>query len=158
MPKLKSVIITTLFLCLCLCFSLLYPVQFILIEVDQKRCKITSDHFALQWKHSVEKTTWLEHYQIKQHKFVLRYTDLVSFGAGTPTHYPIIFQKDGWVRMDVNQIFHDIRWTISKNMQGIIKFEHKQWPIYQQYPDYSIVNISIQQQPFWNVLWLGECL
>lgn len=153
----KSAALTALLLSI-LSLVLSAPKQFIQVQVDQDRCKISSDSFDLQWKHSVEKTTWLEHYQIKQRKFVLRYTDLISFGAGTPTHYPIIFQKNGWIRMDVNQTLKDINWTISKNMQGTIKSQQKQWLIYQDYPDYSIVNISIQQQPFWNVIWLGECL
>jgi len=152
------ILIALLLLIACSSIIGFYPIYFIQIQVNQDHCRIFSNHLELQWIHSVEKTTWLEHYQIKHKKFVLQYTDFVSFGAGTPTHYPIIFQKNGWIRMDVNLSVKDIYWTISNHMQGIIIFQHQQWSIYKDYPDYSIVHISIQQQPLWRVLRLGQCL
>ncbi|ALH95433.1 DUF1850 domain-containing protein [Acinetobacter equi] len=158
MIKHKSVVITTLLFGLCFGLTFLLPVSYTQVQVNQNICKIPSQSFDLQWKHSVEKTNWLEHYQIKNNNFVLQYTDFISFGAGTPISNLIIFQKDGWIRMEVNQMLKEINWTISKNMQGVIKFNHQEWRIYEDYPNYSLINISIQQQPFWTVLWLGECL
>lgn len=137
---------------------LFFPMEYIEVNSAEDRCKISSQDFDLQWRHSVEKTIWLENYQHEQHNFVLRYTDLISFGAGTPTNFPILFQKNGVVRMSVNQKVKDIHWTISRNMQGTIKVHQKEWAIYKDYPDYTLVNISIQQQPLWKIWTIGECL
>ena len=87
----------------------------------------------------------------------MRYTDLISFGAGTPNDYPIIFQKDGMVRMKVNRRIDQINWIISKNMQGSIIIHQRVWPIFQQYPDYTLVQITAQQQPLWKAWQIGEC-
>ena len=152
----KSAVFTALFL-LDLCGLLFLPVRYSEVTVAQMQCRISTAQFSLQWKHSVEKTRWIENYQREQQHFILRYTDLISFGAGTPNDYPIIFQKDGMVRMKVHRRIDQINWIISKNMQGSIIIHQSVWPIFQQYPDYTLVQITAQQQPLWKAWQIGEC-
>ena len=153
----KSAVLTALFL-VSLCGFLLLPIQYTDVSIEQTHCRIASDQFNLQWKHSVEKTRWVEHYQREQQHFNLRYTELVSFGAGTPNDYPIIFQKDGKVRMKVDRQLEQINWIISQNMQGSIVVQQQLWPVSQHYPDYTLVQITSQQQPLWKAWQIGECL
>ena len=155
--KKSAVLMTALFL-IGLCGLLLFPLRYTDVLVEQTHCRISSAQFNLQWKHSVEKTRWVENYQREQQHFILRYTDLISFGAGTPNDYPIIFQKDGVVRMQVNRRIEQINWIISKNMQGSLVVQQKVWPIFQQHPDYTVVQITSQQQPLWKAWQIGECL
>lgn len=134
------------------------PIKYTEVNIAGKQCKISSADFDLQWKHSVEKTIWTENYQRQQQHFLLRYTDLISFGAGTPANLPIISQKNGVIRMSVNQKIEDIDWIVSRNMQGTLKVNKNEWSIYKDYPDYTLVNIAIQQQPLWKTWTIGECL
>lgn len=153
----KNAVYTAFFILFFLIYAS-YPTLYTQVRVETDICKISTDQFDLQWKHSVEKTAWSEQYQRQKNKFLLRHTDLISFGAGTPSNYPIEFQKNGVIRMRVNQNIDEINWVISRNMQGTILADQKIWSIFQSYPDYSLVNISVQYQPKWKSWWIGECL
>ena len=127
MKHYKSAVFTALFsLCLIVTWIILTRSTVITeVRTTLFTCTISSQDFSLQWKHSVEKTQWVEYYQRHQDHFILQYTDVISFGAGTPSDYPIIFQKNGVIRMQVDQKISDIRWTVSKNMQGTILVKNK---------------------------------
>lgn len=153
----KSAVPAALFL-LGLCGLLLFPVRYTDVQTEQTHCRISTEQFNLQWRHSVEKTRWVENYQREPQHFKLRYTDLISFGAGTPNDYPIIFQKNGMIRMKVDRQVEQINWIISRNMQGSLIIDQKLWPIYQQHPDYTVVQITSQQRPLWKAWQIGECL
>ena len=79
----KGAVITALFL-LGLFGLLFLPVRYSEVTVAQMQCRISTAQFSLQWKHSVEKTRWVENYQREQQHFILRYTDQISFRVGTP--------------------------------------------------------------------------
>lgn len=160
MKHYKSAVFTALFsLCLIVTWIILTRSTVITeVRTTLFTCTISSQDFSLQWKHSVEKTQWVEYYQRHQDHFILQYTDVISFGAGTPSDYPIIFQKNGVIRMQVDQKISDIRWTVSKNMQGTILVNNKIWLIYQHLPTYSIIEISPQLYPLWKTWQFGECV
>ena len=140
-----------------LLWILLKQQTLIQVSVNTQSCRLTQDHFELQWRHSVEKTQWTEFYHIQGQHLILAYTDLVSFGAGTPSHYPIIFQKNGLVRMKVNQQLPELSWFISERMQGAIVTVGHHWKLYQDFPNYSLVHIQVVQQPLWKIWQIGAC-
>ncbi|RLZ07922.1 DUF1850 domain-containing protein [Acinetobacter sp. 2JN-4] len=134
------------------------PIASTHVTTPKHDCVIRETDFNLQWRHSVEKTLWLENYHREKKGFQLVYTDLIAFGAGTPSDYPIIFQKDGIIRMSVKQKIAEINWTVSRNMQGRILFGNKSWSIANELPDYSLVQFKNSYTPLWKIWWLGECL
>ncbi|ENU30916.1 hypothetical protein F991_01259 [Acinetobacter sp. CIP-A165] len=134
-----------------------YPIASTQVTTPKHHCIIRDADFNLQWRHSVEKTLWLENYQRSKNGFQLIYTDLISFGAGTPSDYPVIFQKGGVIRMSVNQQIPEINWTVSRNMQGHILLKDKSWAIANRLPDYSLVQFRSTYTPLWKIWWLGEC-
>lgn len=157
----KSAVWAALFLFLCLLISaLFFPVTYTQVSIEENayRCVIRPQQFQLQWRHSVEKTLWQEHYQRDTAHFILTHTDLVSFGAGTPDDYPILQHKNGQVRMQVNHLFKELHWTISQNMQGQLQVNQQVWSIAEDFPDYTVVHFSVRQQPFWRWLGQGDCL
>ncbi|NAS10000.1 DUF1850 domain-containing protein [Acinetobacter haemolyticus] len=134
-----------------------YPIANTHVMSEKHNCIIREADFNLQWRHSVEKTIWRESYHREKNTFRLVYTDLISFGAGTPSDYPIISQKDGVIRMAVNQKLKEINWTVSQNMQGQLSWNNTTWAIANELPDYSLVQFKSTYTPLWKIWWLGEC-
>jgi len=156
--KVTSAVFTALF---CLTVSLIilvfYPQPNTQVISEKYHCIIRETHFDLQWQHSVEKTLWRESYLRKNNGFFLIHTDLISFGAGTPSDYPIISKKDGFIRMAVNKNISEINWIVSRNMQGQLLWNKKTWFIAKDLPDYSLVRFISTHTPLWKIWWLGEC-
>lgn len=121
-------------------------------------CRLNSTHFRLDWQHSVEKTRWQEQYQMQADQLLLTETTLVSFGAGTPDREKVIQQQDGKVRISLQRPMKEINWVISRRMQGIIVLPDQQWEIYRDFPDYSVVHISVKQDPRWKTYGIKDCL
>ena len=96
-------------------------------------------------------------YQRASQGFMLTDTELVSFGAGTPSTAPVLSQENGHVRLQVNTFMKEINWMVSRNMQGQMIFDRHQWTVSEQLPDYSLVKITVQRIPIWKVWTLGVC-
>ncbi|AVH13514.1 DUF1850 domain-containing protein [Acinetobacter indicus] len=161
----KSAVWAALFLLiLIILLGLWFPQSYTLVKIEESHkgpntsCVIRPQQFQLQWQHSVEKTRWQEHYQREDQHFILTHTDLVSFGAGTPDHYPVLRQANGQVRMQVNHHLKELHWTISRRMQGQLQINQKRWPMAEDFPDYTVVHFSVQQRPFWKWWGQGDCV
>lgn len=53
----------------------------------------------LSWTHSMEKTPWIERYQVRDRHFILLEAKVKSFGAGVDQDAPEVVTADGWVSM-----------------------------------------------------------
>ncbi|WP_347455931.1 DUF1850 domain-containing protein [Acinetobacter sp. ANC 7454] len=140
------------------CFWVRFP--YILVEVNEPnfQCKIDQNFFQLSWMHSVEKTQWEERYLLNNDHFILTDTQFVSFGAGTPDQGTVARQGDGNIQMQINRKMNELNWVISHRMQGKIKVDAQTWNIYQDFPDYSTVQISIKKDSLWKKRGLNDCL
>lgn len=123
--------------------------SYIFVEVKEQnfQCKIDQKSFQLSWMHSVERTQWKERYLLDKDHFILTDTQFISFGAGTPDQGTITRQDDGNIHMQINRKMKEINWVISRRMQGKIESADRIWNIYQDFPDYSTVQLSIKRQP-----------
>ncbi|MBD8008440.1 MULTISPECIES: DUF1850 domain-containing protein [Acinetobacter] len=140
------------------CLWMTFP--YIIIEVKEQnfQCKITQKTFQLSWIHSVEKTAWKERYIQDKNDLILAATQFVSFGAGTPDQGTLTRQKDGSIHMQINRKMKELNWVISRRMQGKIEIADRVWNIYQDFPDYSTVHISIKKDSLWKKRGLNDCL
>ena len=133
--------------------------SYIFVEVKEQnfQCKIDQKSFQLSWMHSVERTQWKERYLLDKDHFILTDTQFISFGAGTPDQGTITRQDDGNIHMQINRKMKEINWVISRRMQGKIESADRIWNIYQDFPDYSTVQLSIKRQPM-EKRGLNDCL
>lgn len=158
MLNIKSAALAALFVCIVALAWILFKSQTMIeVKVNEHTCFLKQNNFALQWQHSVEKTRWTEFYTLDDQHLLLSYTDLVSFGAGTPSDYPIVFQKNGVVRMKVNRKIDELSWFISSRMQGVLITKKHRWMLHEDFPNYSLVQIRVLKQPLWKTWQIGAC-
>lgn len=56
-------------------------------------------HVRVEWTHSIEKTPWVEVYEVSGGRFELREVKVKSFGAGVDQIAPEVENTGGWVVM-----------------------------------------------------------
>lgn len=124
----------------------------IVITAGTMRCVWTTDNFVLQWRHSVERQLWQEHYSVHDNVFLLSKVYVQSFGAGVPTSGQSIPAPHGFVGMKSDVKMPAIHWTVSRRMQGEIMTAQSLQPssqqpfkIYRHVDDYTVVNIQLEQ-------------
>ncbi|ATO19729.1 hypothetical protein BS636_08705 [Acinetobacter sp. LoGeW2-3] len=139
-------------------FGVKFPYILVEVEAQNFQCKIKQNTFQLSWIHSVEKTPWKERYLQDNEALILTETQFVSFGAGTPDQGVISRQEDGNIQMQINRKLKELNWVISHRMQGKIEIADRVWNIYQDFPDYSTVHISIRKDSLWKKRGLNDCL
>ncbi|ENU98149.1 DUF1850 domain-containing protein [Acinetobacter variabilis] len=135
-----------------------FPYIFVEVKEQNFQCKIDQKSFQLSWMHSVERTQWKERYLLDKDHFILTDTQFISFGAGTPDQGTITRQDDGNIHMQINRKMKEINWVISRRMQGQIESADRIWNIYQDFPDYSTVQLSIKKDSPWKKRGLNDCL
>ena len=140
------------------CVWMTFPYIFVEVKEQNFQCKIDQKSFQLSWMHSVERTQWKERYLLDKDHFILTDTQFISFGAGTPDQGTITRQDDGNIHMQINRKMKEINWVISRRMQGKIEVADRIWNIYQDFPDYSTVHISIKKDSLWKKRGLNDCL
>lgn len=121
----------------------------IFITTDTWKCKWATDSFVLQWRHSVEKQLWQEHYQKDKQSLLLTHGYVQSFGAGVPTTGATIPAPDGFVGMKHDLMMPKISWVVSSRMQGTMiepTLQHHV-EIYRHVDDYAVINIQVERQP-----------
>lgn len=84
-------------------------------------CVWTKPHFALSWRHSVEKQIWQEFYrQTPKAELFLSHTYVQSFGAGVPSDGVLMEAPEGYMGQKVALSLPALSWVVSENMQGVI--------------------------------------
>ncbi|MCO8044299.1 DUF1850 domain-containing protein [Acinetobacter bohemicus] len=140
------------------CVWLVFPYIFVEVREQNFQCKIDQKSFQLSWMHSVEKTQWKERYLQDENDLILAETQFISFGAGTPDQGTITRQDDGSIHMHIDRKMKELNWVISRRMQGKIESADRIWNVYQDFPDYSMVQISIKKDSLWKKRGLNDCL
>lgn len=121
----------------------IFTVQFdtIYLQFAEKSCRLPTNQFTLQWKHSVEKQLWQEHYSQQGNVLVLDKVFQQTFGAGSPADGEKIPAPDGFVGFKKQILLPKIDWLVSSNMQGVLFSDDFILPVYQLVPDYSEIKI-----------------
>lgn len=135
--------------CVLVCLGLLtglLPITYLVIQTEQQACYLRTTAFSLQWRHSVEHQLWQEHYRHDGKRILLHQTWLQTFGAGTPSFAELVKNVPaGYVGYKQDIYFHELNWVVSRRMEGVIKSEKGDIPIYQTVPDYSMITIRPAQ-------------
>ena len=121
-------------------------------EFEDKTYYLQSDHFVLSWIHSVEKEEWVETYKQKNGQLLLTETRFKTFGAGVPSQSKDVSIEDGYVKMQINQLFKELNLTVSSNVKTTILVEEEEIPLYEYTDDYSAVHIFIEKLPLWKLV------
>lgn len=136
---------------------LLHSRSYLIVHTDKWECNWTTDSFILQWRHSVEKQLWQEHYQLKDDKLILSHSFVQSFGAGVPTLGKAIPAPKGFVGMEHNLTVPKIDWVVSSRMQGVLidPNTNHHLMLYRYVDDYTSIHIDVAQKPAL-LLWLNK--
>ncbi|UNU73808.1 DUF1850 domain-containing protein [Moraxella nasovis] len=127
----------------------------------QIQCQLPKK-FSLKWRHSVEKQFWREFYQVQNDQLFLYLSHVQTFGAGVPNDPLVVEAPAGYIGQRIDRILPKINWVVSRNMQGVVLFDHeqttKQLSIYQIVPDYSVIQIAIVNLSFWEKITVPSCV
>ncbi|RRN02576.1 DUF1850 domain-containing protein [Bibersteinia trehalosi] len=135
-----------------------FPVSYLSISSGALHCNIRSKYFSLRWRHSVEKQLWYEHYRHQANQFELFESWLQTFGAGTPSYTTAITNApQGYIGYKHQIRVNELNWVVSPSMEGTFLVEHKEIPLYQYLPEYSVVHIQSKRAPFWFYLLRSSC-
>jgi len=121
-------------------------------EFDDKTYYLKSDDFQLSWIHSVEKEEWIENYIQQDNQLLLTETRFKTFGAGVPSQSDKVSIEDGFVKMEINQLFKELNLTVSSNVKTTIIVNQEKIPLYKYTDDYSTVHIFIEKEPIWRLV------
>lgn len=132
-------------------------VDTIYLQFNDQSCRLPSSHFTLQWKHSVEKQLWQEHYFQQGNVLILDKVFQQTFGAGSPMDGMDIPAPAGFVGLKKHITLSEINWIVSSNMQGILFSDTFILPIFQFVPDYSEIKIIPTQQNIFAFLLGVKC-
>ncbi|WP_051919465.1 DUF1850 domain-containing protein [Basilea psittacipulmonis] len=137
--------------------ALLWQKDYVLIDWHDKSCVIPSDHFALRWRHSVEKQMWEEHYVLKHGRIQLDKTFFQSYGAGTPYAEKVIHAPKGYVAYQIDRSFDEMNWVVSRNMEGAILWMDTTWKISDTVPDYTEIKIKPMKTAYYQSIFMENC-
>ena len=110
--------------------------------------------FSLKFIHSVEKTPVIENFHIREDgKFILISSLYRSYGVGLPTlpdEGKLTISADGWFLLEnMNREFQDIRVRVGPEAKLILKYEKKEYPLFEWYPPGSLVIIRKEFGSVW---------
>lgn len=133
------------------------PISSIQINSTDFQCVLTLPTFTLQWIHSVEKEHWQETYQAADQQLLLSTTQFKTFGAGTPNSEGVIASNDGWLHYQIDRLLPRIHWVVSRNVESTVLTELGVWPLYQDFEDYTEIQIQVMQLPLWHYFTQESC-
>lgn len=136
---------------------LAYPLDTIYLKFNDKSCRLPINNFTLQWKHSVEKQLWQEHYTLQGNVLILDKVYQQTFGAGSPADGNNIAAPEGFVGFEKHITLPEINWIVSSNMQGVLFSDDFILPVYQLVPDYNEIKIIPIKQNILSFLLGVKC-
>lgn len=137
------------------CLSIYFFSQnqsFIVVKGGKVQCVWQESTFILKWRHSVEKQFWQEVYQQDGNQLRLTQTFMQTFGAGVPATGENIPAPKGYVGLASNVMLPKLHWVVSRNMQGQMIGKDKILSIYERVPDYTEIEIKVENYP--KIIWL----
>lgn len=122
--------------------------SYLVVRTDTWECHWATDSFVLEWRHSVERQLWQEHYRHNNGQLLLSHSFVQSFGAGVPSDGTPIVAPKGFVGSQHNLTVPQINWVVSSRMQGTLidPTTNAQFAIYRTVPDYTPVYIASVQK------------
>lgn len=134
---------------------LFIKVPVFVFEFEDETYYLKSDHFDLSWIHSVEKEEWIETYSQQDTQMLLTETKFKTFGAGVPSQANKVSLENGYVKMEINQLFQELNLTVSSNVKTTIICDQKIIPLYKYTDDYTMVHIFVEKLPLWSLVNKG---
>ena len=112
------------------------------------------DTYRLSFTHSVELTTWDEHFKVNgAHDMLMTHTEFSSFGWGFPylsTDGKFSITKDGRFRLDMNRPYPKVPLRISEQAMQKIIFKDKAFDLVALYGQGSAVTIyALKRYEYW---------
>lgn len=132
-----------------LLFLLFYRLPVIEIAGEDASYYIREDAFELGWIHSIEKEEWFERYERKDGFLLLSKTYFKTFGAGTPYGGLTTKTEDGFIQMDLDIEYEELRLTISENVHTTLFFDDREVPLYDYFDQYETVVIKTTHISIW---------
>lgn len=112
------------------------------------------DGVRLSWTHSVEKTPWVESYEISDGELALREVRIKSFGAGVDQIAPKVENVDGWVVMSgYERSFPELHFFQSRDVERKLLVSGREVDLDGRIPQYAPVEVRPAQSPR-AMMWL----
>jgi hypothetical protein len=106
------------------------------------------DIVRLSWTHSVERTPWVEEYEVADGEFHLREVRIKSFGAGVDQIAPKVENTDGWVVMSgYERSFDALRFIHSRDVERELVVAGKETGLDAEVPEYAPVEVGVENTP-----------
>lgn len=103
---------------------------------------------TLSWVHSVERSPWVEHYEVVNHRFALREVNVKSFGSGVDPVAPVTRTSDGWVTMsEMQRDFPSLRFIHSPAVNRRLVIDGDELDLAERIPPYSPVEVCVRSAP-----------
>lgn len=103
----------------------------------------------LSWTHSVEKTPWVEVYEVADGGFLLREARVKSFGAGVDQLAPETRLEDGWVILGGTQReFPELRFLHSREVDRRLEVGGEALDL-TSLPERASVEVEVARGPVW---------
>lgn len=114
------------------------------------------DTIRLSWTHSMERTPWVEEYEISDGEFHLREVRIKSFGAGVDQIAPKVENRDGWVVMSgYERSFDALRFIHSRDVGRTLAIAGENVDLDSDVPQYASVEVGVEDAPR-IMAWLGH--
>lgn len=114
------------------------------------------DTVRLSWTHSMEKTPWVEEYEVSGGELHLREVRIKSFGAGVNQIAPKVENADGWVVMSgYERSFPTLRFIHSRDVERKLAIAGKNVALDADVPQYASVEVGVENTPR-IMAWLGH--
>ena len=125
---------------------LIFRVDTLYLQLPNSVCRLPSKEFTLQWRHSVEKQLWQEHYIQQGNSLILDKIFQQTFGAGSPASGEYIPAPKGFVGYRAHIVMPQLHWVVSSNMQGVLFTDNSIIPVFKLVPDYTEIKIIPTKQ------------
>lgn len=106
------------------------------------------DAVRLSWTHSVERTPWVERYEVSDRGLELREVRIKSFGAGVDQIAPKVENVDGWVVMSgYERSFPALHFIHSRDVDRELIVAGREINLDTEIPQYAPVEVSSEKAP-----------
>jgi hypothetical protein len=101
----------------------------------------------VSWTHSIEKTPWVETYEVSDGRFLLREARVKSLGAGVDQLAPEARVEDGWVVLSgTGRSFPELRFFHSRGVERRLEVDGRPLDL-EGVPQYAPVEVDVRSGP-----------
>src|SRR5699024_3510950 len=88
----------------------------------------------------------------QDNELILTETYFKTFGAGVPSDWEVIDEKEGFVHMKVERKLDEVNVVVSENVQTTITVDDKDLELYKMLDNHSEVTFKVKYLHLWNLL------